>query len=278
MDLRLLDARQLESWRKRYREQLGYPVIPDFHEALCRLGRAYTIEEAGRVWGYAILSQEVFLPELAPVIPELFIEMTQARTAKQLLRAVFEKLAPKTVVGRTDDPLGFPLLLDLGMPNQVSSPLYILDAAPGWTEDPEWPIVASTLDDARRLLPLYSSVPAEDGGIPDEMSLLKSLAAWRHYRVLSGGEAAAVCYVAPQGQQYVSVTAIVSPDFRGRGLGRYLAAFAARRELAEGKVYVATMNPDNEAARRLVESLGARLAAYFVNFTPPAAGAAAFPG
>jgi ribosomal protein S18 acetylase RimI-like enzyme len=268
MDLRPLDARQAENWRKRYREQLGLPVIPDYHEALCRLGRAYSVEESGRKAGYLIFAQEALRPAWAPVIPEIFLDPTAARYAKASLRAIFAKLQPRTVIGRTDDPVGFPLLMDLRMPNQISSPLYTLDEAPAWSEDPELHILASTLDDVHRLLPLYASVSPEDGGISEDIVLAKSLAAWRHYRVTAGNRVVAVTYVAPQGQRFVSVATIVAADARRRGVGRYLTAYAVRREIAEGKVFVAAMNAENEAAQGLVESLGARLAAHFINFAP----------
>ncbi len=268
MDLSPLEPRHLETWRRRYREQLSLPVIPDFHEALCRMGKAFAVEEAGHTLGYAFLTEEGIIPSWAPVVPEFYLALEPARSAKRLLQAVFEKLQPKTVVGRTDDASGFPLLMDLHLPNQVSSPLYRLDKSPAWAEDPNLTVIVSTLDDARRLLPIYSSVATEDGGIPDEMSLLKSLALWRHYRLMSGGEAVAVCYVVPQGQKYITAVPIVAEAQRAKGYGRYLVSFALRRELAEGKQYVATVHPDNEAGRGLVESLGARLAAHFVNFTP----------
>ena len=143
-----------------------------------------------------------------------------------------------------------------------------IETPAAWVEDPEVSLVESTLDDAPRLAALYASAAPEDGGIPDEVSLMKSLAAWRHYRLtVTGGEVAAVGYVVPQGGRYVSVNPIVSPAFRGRGWGRYLVGFALNRELAENKIFLATMHSENEAAKSLIESLGARLAAYFVHFS-----------
>jgi len=274
VELQPLDPRQLENWRRRYREQLGLPVIPDLHEALCRVGRAHAVAEMGRMVGYVILAEEALVPAWTSVIPEFYLELDQSRAAKLILKAVLDKLRPKTVIGRTDDRIGFPLLMDLRLPNQISSPLYLLENAPVWVEDKDWTIVESSLDDVRRLLPLYASVPAENGGIAEEMPLAKSLAAWRHYRMVVNGKVTAVAYVVPQGQRYITVTSIVADAERRQGYGRYLAAFAVKRELSEGKTFMATLESDNEAARNLVESLGARLTGHIINFYPQSTGAA----
>lgn len=265
-----MDERRAEAWRRRYREQLDTPVIPDYHEALCRLGRPYVIEETGRAVGYLIFAREALIQDWTPVIPEMHFELDAARHAKRLLAAVIAELRPKTIIGRTDDRSLFPLLMDMRLPNYISCPLYVLDRVPDWAEDSELTICESTLDDAQRLLPLYASAAAEDGGIADEIALAKSLAAWRHYRLLAGGRVTAVAYVAPQGQRCVTVAPIVAAGERRRGFGRYLASYAIRREVAEGKIIVAAVNPDNEAGCGLAESLGARLAAQFVNFSPAA--------
>jgi GNAT superfamily N-acetyltransferase len=268
LELLRLDDRALESWRRRYRQRLGVPVVPDFHDALCRLGQAFELRAEGQSRGYVIFAKETWRPGWGSVLPEFFLDTESAHTAKQLLSEVFSKLNPARVLGRTDDPAGFPVLMDLHLPNQVASPLYVLEAPAGWVADPEITLVESALEDAPRLATLYASVPPEDGGIPDEVSLMKSLAAWRHYRLtVTGGEVAAVGYVVPQGGRYISVNPIVAPAYRGRGLGRYLVGFALNRELAENKIFVATMHSENEPAKSLIESLGARLAAYFVHFS-----------
>ncbi|NTV52234.1 MAG: N-acetyltransferase [Candidatus Firestonebacteria bacterium] len=258
----------LESWRRRYRESLGVPVIPDFHEALCRWGQAFEIRDAGRAQGYLIFAGETWRRDRGSIIPEFYLSVGSARAAKDMLREAFEKFKPDRVLGRTDDPAGFPLLMDMGLPNQVASPLYVLDTPAAWQEDPEIGLAESSLEDASRLAALYAAAPPEDGGIQEDVALMKSLVAWRHYRLtLTGGEVAAVGYVAPQGGRYVSVHSIVGPAFRGRGLGRYLAGFALNRELSENKIFLATVHSDNEAAKNLIESLGARLAGHFVHFS-----------
>jgi GNAT superfamily N-acetyltransferase len=268
LELLRLDERGLETWRRRYREHLGVPVIPDFHEALCRLGQAFELREQGHARGYVIFAKETWRREWGSIIPEFFLSIDSAQTVKKILSEVFLKLQPTRVLGRTDDPAAFPVLMDLHLPNQVASPLYVLDTPTRWMADPELTLVESTLDDAPRLAALYASAAPEDGGIADEVSLMKSLAAWRHYRLMvTGGEVAAVGYVAPQGGRYISVNPIVSPAYRGQGLGRYLVSFALNRELAENKIFLATVHSDNEAGKNLIESLGARLAAYFVNFS-----------
>ena len=268
MEFLRLDERGLETWRRRYRERLGVPVIPDFHDALCRLGQAFELREEGHARGYVIFAKETWRRDWGSIIPEFFLDVTSAKAAKKLLREVFQKLNPTRVLGRTDDPAGFPWLMDLHLPNQVASPLYLLETPTEWVEDPEVTLAESTLDDAQRLAALYASAAPEDGGISEEVALMKSLAAWRHYRLtVTGGEVAAVGYVAPQGGRYVSVIPIVAPAYRGRGLGRYLVSFALNRELAENKIFLATMHSENEAAKNLIESLGARLAAYFVHFS-----------
>jgi predicted GNAT family acetyltransferase len=81
-----------------------------------------------------------------------------------------------------------------------------------------------------------------------------------------------VAYVAPQGGKYITVPVIVPEAWRRRGYGRYLLGLALRRELTEGKIYVAAPNAENEAARALAESVGARLSAYVVHFYPPEGG------
>lgn len=272
MELRLLAPKQLDGWRRKYRERLGLPVIPEFHEALCQLGKAYAIEEAGHQAGYLFWTPETFLTDAAPVIPEIYLEVPQAREAKTLLRAVFARLRPRTVMGRTDDAAGFPLLMDLQLPNQISAALYALDNLPLWIDETELQVVPSTLEDAHLLLPVYASVPPEEGGLPDERSLAKSLAAWRHYRLMTAGEIKGVSYVVPLGQQYFTVATIVSAAFRRQGFGRHLTAYVLRQELDGNRIYVSAPAAHHDAARGLAESLGARLAAHFVNFNPEGLG------
>lgn len=269
MDLRPLDERSLEQWRRKYRDQLGVPVIPDLHEALCRMGRALAVEEAGRRLGYVIWSEDSLETEPGPVVPELYLELENSKLAKQLLHGVFAKLRPRTVIGRTDDRSGFALLMDLRLPNLLASPLYVLETTPTWVEDKELVVMQSGLEDIQRLHPLYASASSTDGGIAEERMLAHSLAAWRHYRLMVDGQPAAVAYVAPQGGKYITVPVIVAEAWRRRGYGRYLLAMALRRELAEGKTYVAAPGAENEAARALAESVGARLTGYVVHFHPP---------
>ncbi|MEW6516164.1 MAG: GNAT family N-acetyltransferase [candidate division FCPU426 bacterium] len=268
MELRPIKPEALEAWRRKYRGQLGLPVIPDFHEAWCRMGQAYQVEEMGHSLGYAILTQETFLPAESPLLPEFYLDVGPAKYARQLLVEIIDRLKPRQVMGRTDDPSGFPLLLDLRLPNQAASALYLLDREPDWVEDAQTRIVESRLEDAQDLLSIYSSVAPEDGGIPDEMALMKSLALWRHYRLQAGREILAVAYVVPQTDRYVTVSPIVVAQARGKGYGRYLLAYVARREMAAGKAFVAAANADNEAGRGLLESLGARLAAHCMLFRP----------
>jgi ribosomal protein S18 acetylase RimI-like enzyme len=268
LELKILENKNFETWRKQYLDHLGIAVIPDFHEALCQMGQAYEVVEAGRACGYIVYAKETWKAEWGSIIPEFYFSVNSVRTCKQLLGEVFRKLRPASIVGRTDDRAGFPLLMDLRLRNQVASPLYVLEKAPHWLENCDYSIIESTPDDAQRLLPLYASVSPEDGGIPDETSLVKSLAAWRHYRlIVSGGEIAAAAYAVPQGGRHISVVPIVAPKFRGQGMGRYLMAFALNREMNENKICVITVNADNEAGKSLVESLGARLASYFVHFS-----------
>lgn len=268
MEVRPIDPDALESWRRRYRNQLGLPVIPDFHEAWSRMGRAYQVEELGRVLGYAIMAQETFVPAWSPLMSEFYLNVGPAKYARQLLNELLARLKPRQVMGRTDDPSGFPLLLDLRLPNETASALYLLEQAPDWVEDQQTLIVESALEDAQDLFPIYSSVPPEDGGIPDEMALTKSLALWKHYRLQLGREILAVAYVVPQTERHVTVSPIVVAPARGKGYGRYLLAYVARRELAAGKIFVAATNADNEAGRAVWESMGARLAAHCMLFRP----------
>jgi GNAT superfamily N-acetyltransferase len=268
VEVRPIVPEALEAWRRKYRSQLGLPVIPDFHEAWSRMGQAYQIEELGRILGYAIMTQETFVPAWSPLMSEFYLEVGPTKYARQLLNEVLARLKPQEVMGRTDDPSGFPLLLDLRLPNQVASTLYLLDQAPDWVEDEQTRIVESTLEDAQDLYPIYSSVPPEDGGIPDEMALMKSLALWRHYRLQAGREILAVAYVVPQTERHVTVSPIVVTSARGKGYGRYLLAYVARRELAAGKTFVAATSADNEAGRGVWESLGARLAVHYMLFRP----------
>lgn len=272
MDLRPLDERSLEQWRRKYRDQLGLPVIPDLHEALCRMGRALAIEEAGRRLGYVIWAEESLETEPGPVVPELYLELENSKLAKALLLGIFSKLKPRTVIGRTDDRAGFALLMDLRLPNQLASPLYVLETTPAWVEDPELSVLQSGLEDVQRLHPLYASAPSADGGIAEERMLAHSLAAWRHYRLMLDGQPAAVAYVAPQGGKYITVPVIVAEAWRRQGYGRYLLSLALRRELSEGKTYMSAPGAENEAARALAESVGARLTGYVVHFHPPEGG------
>ncbi len=268
MELKPIARDHLAAWRKQYRAGLGIPVVPDFHEALCQMGQAYLVEDMGQKLGYVILAKETFIPTRSPMIPEFYLELKQTKYARKILESLLAELNPKTVMGRTDDTAGFPLLIDLRLSNDVASALYILDQPPHWVNDENLTILESTLDDAQNLYAIYSSVPPEDGGIPDEMALMKSLALWRHYQLSAGREILGVCYVVPQAEGYVTASPIMVESARGKGYGRYLMGYVAKREIAEGKTFVAATNPENEAGRGLVESLGARLAAHFMNFKP----------
>mgnify|MGYP006295476229 CR=1 FL=1 len=270
MELTPLEPRRLAQWRRRLHERLGVGVVPGLHEALCRSGRAYAVRAGGRECGYAIQAETSLAADVdAPILAEWLLEPVSARAAKNLLRGVVEQLRARTVIGRTDDPAGFPLLMDMGYPNRMAAPLYVLETPPDWTEERDWRVHATGLDDVQGLQAMYASVPPEEGGIADEKGLLKSLVAWRHYRLVVAGAPAAVAYVVPQGGKYVTVVPIVAEAYRGRGIGRYLAAYAVRRELGEGRIYLAALDAPSEPAVRLVESLGARLAAHVMHFHAP---------
>jgi len=268
VELSPISKDRLKEWREKYRVRLGIPVIPDFYEALCQMGHPYLIEDVGDTLGYMILAKETLLPGLAPMIPEFFLDLKQTKYARRLLKEILRKLQPATIIGRTDDTYGFPLLMDLRVPNYVAFSLYVLEHQPQWVENEYLVIEESFFEDAQALLPIYSSVAPEDGGIPDKIALAKSLALWRHYRLLAAGNIQAVCYVVPQIQQYVTASPIVLESARNQGYGRYLMAYVIKRELAEGKIFLAVINPENEAARGLLESLGACLTVHFINFRP----------
>lgn len=268
MKLRPIPRDRLEVWRKKYYAYLGIPVIPDFHEALCQTGEAFMVEDAGHALGYVIITREFFLPNVAPVIPEFYLEVEQTRYARQLVEALIRELEPLTILGRTDDTHGFPLLMDLRIPNSVAYSVYLLKNEPQWAENDELRIEESSMDEALDLLPFYASVPLEDGGIPDEMSLTKSLALWQHYRLRVQGNIAAVCYIIPLVRRYITAATIVLAAARSNGYGRYLTAYAVAREIRAGNVFVAVGDPENEAARGLIESLGACLTAHYIYFRP----------
>ncbi|MBN1596071.1 GNAT family N-acetyltransferase [candidate division FCPU426 bacterium] len=268
MELRTIAREKLEERRKKYRAYLGIPVIPDFHEALYQMGQTYMVEDVGQILGYVTLTKETLLPGIAPAVPEFFLDVEQTKYARRLLELIIQKMEPATIIGRTDDTRGFPLLMDLRIPNQVAYSLYLLEREPHWSEDDYLTIEESTLDDAQDLLPIYASFPPEDGGMPDEIALTKSLALWRHYRLRVHGAIQAVCYVVPQIQRYMTVSTLVLEKARNKGYGRYLTAYAVKREINEGKLFVAVSNPENDAARGVIESLGARLTGHYMYFRP----------
>ncbi len=266
MDFTPLTSKALESWRKRYRDQLGVPMVPEFHEALCRYGQAYELRSHTHVIGYVIHARETWKADWGSVIPEIFLPLDQARVAKQMLIETIEKFGAKSLLSRTDDPI-FPMLMDLHVTNQLVSPFYLFERAPLWHSDDRYTLSESTLDDAERLASLYAAVPPEEGGIPDLTSLMKSLSVWRHYRLtVTGGDLAAVCYIAPQGGRYFSAWPIVSSQYRGQGIGKYILTYALAREMAENRTGVLAIGSENEQGKALVESVGAKLVSYFVHF------------
>jgi GNAT superfamily N-acetyltransferase len=266
--LRSLSHDRLLVWRKKYHAFLGIPVIPDFHDALCQTGEAFMVEEAGHELGYVIITRESFLPDIAPVIPEFYFEVAQTRYSRQLLESLLRELEPLTILSRTDDTYGFPLLMDLRIRNSVAYSVYLLETEPQWAEVEDFNIEESSMDDGLDLLPVYASVSPEDGGIPDEMSLTKSLALWRHYRLRVEGDIVAVCYIVPQVGRYITAATIVLAGARGKGYGRFLTAYAVAREIKAGKTFVAASDPEKESARGLIESLGARMTAHYMYFRP----------
>ncbi|MCD4812197.1 GNAT family N-acetyltransferase [bacterium] len=268
MDLRPIPGGKLETLRKSYRKQLGIPVISDFHEALCRMGQAFRIEDMGRSLGYVIFSQDTFLKDRDPMIPEFCLDLEQTKYARTILEKIFDALSPATVMSRTDDTRGFPLLMDLRLPNEVAASLYCLEQKPVWVEDSDIHIEQCRMDQAQELLSLYASASPEDGGIPDEMALTKSLALWRHYRLVNRNQTLAVCYCVPQIEPYVTTACIVDAGMRRKGYGRYLTTYTILQILADNKKFLAVTPSENEAARGLVESLGAGLRAHFINFRP----------
>lgn len=268
LDLSLLKPDALQAWRKRFRTALRTPVIPDFHEALCQLAKAYEIQEQGDSLGYFLLAQETFQPGWGPVIPEFFLEDMPVRRSRAILRSLFGKIRPHTIITRTDDPRAFPWLLDLHYANELHSPLYLLDAPLPWAETRGWAIGESRWQDAMELWPFYTSLTVEFGGLPDPGALTKSLALWRHYHLRVHGQVAAVAYIVPQGPQFFTAATIVAENQRGRGYGKYLTSYAVSREVAEGKRLAAVLPPGQDAAKNLLESLGVRLAAEIFYFHP----------
>jgi predicted GNAT family acetyltransferase len=70
----------------------------------------------------------------------------------------------------------------------------------------------------------------------------------------------------------VSLTVVVDPAHRQRGFARLLAADAAAEEIAAGRQVIAAFGAAELVSRRLVESIGARVAATYYLATPPGVG------
>ncbi len=272
MDLVPIDDEALVKWRQQYKASLGCPVITDVHEALCQMGRPHALEALDHPVGYAVVNYENNLGLKAPVVSELFFNVKKSRVVRQLLTELIERIAPASILARSDEAVVFPMLMEMRFPNQVHTTLYQLDQIPSWTEDRALTIVASTMDEAQELLPYYAQVPPLLGGIPEERALLKSLAAWEHYRLETDGHIVGVAYAVPQDDRYVSVMTLIEPQAQGQGFGRYLTAFLAGKLIRHQKIVLAAVPYEQDRGKYLLESLGARLAGHDLIFKPPGTG------
>ncbi len=268
MDLIPIGDGVLDKWRQHYKASLGCPVITDVHDALCQMGHSYALEALGNTVGYAVVNNENNLGLTAPVVSEVFFNVAKSRVIRQLLTELIERCAPATILARSDEAVIFPMLMEMRMPNQVYTTLYQLDQAPAWTEDSSLVIVASTMDEAQDLLPYYARVSPLLGGIPEERALLKSLAAWEHYRLLADGRIVGVAYAVPQGDRYVSIMTLIEPQAQGQGFGKYLTGFLAGKLIRNQKIVLAALPYDQEPGKFLLESLGSRLAGHDLIFKP----------
>ncbi len=223
--------------------------------------------------GYLAVVPDFFVPDLTPFACALYLEPWAACRRSAVIDELIESDRVRGVVVRTDETGVLNELLERGFTHHVLAVLYRLATPPGGDLPPGCEVAEGTPEEWERALPVYLEAPEVDPGTETADDVRQLARDHPHYRLERGGEVLAVARIEELGHGHFGIGAIVPPSRRGQGLGRALVGAVVDRRVRAGQVYLARMDPEDRASRRLAESLGAEMVALWMYFAFPGTGA-----
>lgn len=223
--------------RSEYMSTLRIKTVDDYHEELVACGQVYRVGDAG----YAIVGGGA-----RPTLVEFYARGDYAAALDAVIG-----LGVTAWRVRTDDAPAYAEGRRRGLKMRPVSPIYLAERlleVPERTDLVVRPVTASDIEAARAI---YRTEPPKRAGhrtlaSPDG-----------HFGAFRGSELAGVAQYVPQPfAPYFGVGPVVAPSERRKGVGKLLLAAVARKYQQADGIYIATMDAENEPARRLIESLG----------------------
>lgn len=219
--------------RTGYISTLRIKTVDDRHEDLVARGQVYRVEEDG----YAIVGGGA-----RPTLMEFYARPDYAAALEAVIG-----LGVTVWRIRTDDAIAYTEARRRGLKMRAVTRIYLAERLVEMPQREDLtvrPLTASDLQAARAICRMESAqirTPAPEG----------------HFGAFRGGELVGVARYVPQPfAPYFTVEAVVAPSRRREGVGRLLLATVARHYQKADGIYIATVDVENEPARRLVESLG----------------------
>jgi len=205
-----------------------------------------------------------------PLLLSLAAPGQNSSELRQFFREVVRQERVQALWGRSDDAMLLEVVLLEGWKLLSQGPLLILDAVETQEVVPGIEVrhlLPSDLDDVGRLMAGIPEAPEE---LRDRDELRKQLQDRILDGVLVDQKLVGVARLMPQHHPaYVGLDVHILPSHRQRGLGRLLGIEVAHDELNAGRVLVSAFRSEEVARRRLVESMGAKVAALYYLAIPP---------
>lgn len=256
--------------QRRYIAELPVPTLTDLDLRLREQIRGVGVKIEGQAVAFALIQPTPGPGFPGPMLLSLAAPGQNSSELRHFFRAVVRQEQIQSMWGRSDDALLLEVLMLEGWRLFSMGPLLILDAV-----EPQAPLegvefhhlLPSDLDTVVELMALIPEAPEE---LTDRNELRKQL----QDRILDGvrvdGKLAGVARLLPQHHPgYVGLEVHVAPAYRQKGLGRLLGIEVAQEELNAGRVLISAFRSEELNSRRLVESMGARVAAVYYLAVPP---------
>lgn len=268
--LEALKPVEIAPLQRRHIASLPVPTLTDLDLRLRDAIRGVGVKVGTEAVAYALIQPHPPARLPGPLLLSIAAPGQNSSELRQFFREVVRQERVMAVWGRSDDALLMEVLLLEGWRLLSMGPLLLLEEVE--------PIAPPPGVEVRHLLPadldavcaLLSRIPETPESLRDRNEVRKQLQDRVLDGVQDGPDLVGVARLLPQHHpSYVSLEVLMDPVARRNGLGRLLGVDVAYEEIQAGRVLVAAFESDQLASRRLVESMGAHVAALYYLALPP---------
>lgn len=264
-----LTPAEVASLQRDYVAALPVPTLSDLDLRLRDGIRPVGVKVGSQPVAFALIQPHPVEGLPAPLLVAIAAPGQSSIELRRFFREVVRQHHIAAIWGRSDDALLLEVLMLEGWRFQPMGPLLIVDDLTPAPVMEGIELRHLTPADLEIVAQLYARIPEAEGGLRDRNEIRKLLQDHVLDGLLEGESLRAVVQLIPQHHpQYVSFTVAVDPEHRRRGFARLLAADAAAEEIAADRQVIAAFGVGDSSSRRLVESIGARVAASYYLAAP----------